>query len=316
MNSLDGIQTKLRKFNEKIEFETILKHTNLIYNLNYVKILIDRTKMITNDSLINNQIEVLYDDKNHLKKISFSLYQSGYYILCYYFINSINDNLSFHLTDMCADIIVKNSTGKMHEQKYVYYKPLFIPIMYSLCALMLFPVVIWKNIIAKTKKSKQKKLQEQDKNRLVSSNTENSNLIETNSSSEKLLTSPNADTEFYFYNLVHFDRKISIESQINKNIIEPDHILNSKPWLLNDTPITDTKLSYTDFSIKIPTIIPSSSINDDDRKIRVTKKQKKKEVKFRDKPRETSTLEYNGQVIVTRNEIEKIRNYFLFESNV
>ncbi len=320
INSLDGIKTKIRKFNGKIEFETILKYTSLIYNLNYVKILIDRTKIITNDSLINNHIEVSYDDKNHLNKISFRLNQSGYYILCYYFINSVNDNLSFHLNEMCVDIMVENNSDIIPEKKYVYYRPLFIPIMYSLCALMLFPVVIWKNILAKSKKSKKKKLQEKDRNGL--NFTENSILTTSNSSPENLRCITNVENEFEFYNLVCVDRKISTDTQINQQILEPDHILNSKPWLLNDTPLVDTKVSYTDFLIKIPTITLNSTLindQDDDKKIKL--KKKKKIFKFREKLRETTpakVIECKNQVSA-RNEIHKNKtnfNYFLFETNV
>jgi hypothetical protein len=257
-NSFDSLKIKLRKFNGN---DTIVKHVNIIYHPN-------NNKTTTKDNIT----EVLYNDSNLLNEVNLYLKQYGDYILCYVFINNNNELVSFHTSNMCIDIAAHDTGVVVEPFKYSYYKPLFIPIMYTLCALMLLPVVIWKNLVAKAKKYKAKQQQQQQTQQHAQppvqqetqqkdnqTNIQNS-ISESLSSYNKLLTLLNNDdlyrdqesSEPLLANCpkVHFDACSLNEEEDSSEKIDADHILNSKPWLNNEKikPLTDSRSTEMNFS--------------------------------------------------------------------
>ncbi len=140
---------------------------------------------------------------------------------------------------MCIDIAAHDTGVVVEPFKYSYYKPLFIPIMYTLCALMLLPVVIWKNLVAKAKKYKAKQQQHaqppvQQETQQKDNQTNIQNSISANLSSyNKLLTLLNNDdlnrdqesSEPLLANCpkVHFDTCSLNEEEDSTEKIEADH---------------------------------------------------------------------------------------------
>ena len=322
-NTFDSLQIKLRKFNGKTDYSTILNGARLI---------IDKTKivMFTNESLIYDQIEVFYNDRNQLNKITFRLFDYGNYILCYILMNTLDELISFHSTDMCVDIIVRQNDGTKPEQKYIYYKPLFIPIMYTLCALMLFPVVIWKSIVEKTKKHRRKKQKEnasknqvQELFNIESQITSTDLTISKNSQScDKLITLSNINEESEEQETllkVTNKSKFSLESDdnddansLNNDDDVADHILNSKPWLNSDelSPLTDSKsreLNLTNREIKSASAVEFKTCNSIIKKSRsfTSSSDKYKSSNFVD-------INKNKAKTISNNKSQ----YLLFESNV
>ena len=190
--------------------------------------------------------------------------------------------------------------------------------MYILCALMLFPIVIWKNIIAKTKRKKVKKQEEKERKRLVEENTTENSLIKNIPSFDNILCLSSIDqvddiiheeseTLFDFYDLSDLNQNIRTEINNNDLLTEPDHILNSKPWLLNDKPLTDTKINDLDFSNKISVFsLPSSNVAKSKNIQKI-----KKEVKFKLLSTNVENIEEHNYDLTKSNS-----NCLLFESNV
>ncbi len=156
--------------NNQISLNVILKNftrnqTSFLaaYNLTMVKINM-RKFANRNSSLIfsiplqqkqtpgknkNDTISYFYNSFKYLKGISLNLHMESCYILCMSFMNA-NETLSFHYSEsMCIDLsfdLYGNGSGycTFHNtttfEHVLYYKPMFIPIMYFLCTCIFIPV--------------------------------------------------------------------------------------------------------------------------------------------------------------------------------
>ena len=87
----------------------------------------------------------------------FKMKYPGNYVICIKFINNLNPNIQFFAENMCFDwIAFKDSNINNHDQHKEYhnfhYKPLFILIMYILCASLLLPIAIGQYIMTKSNK--------------------------------------------------------------------------------------------------------------------------------------------------------------------
>ena len=115
----------------------------------------------SNDHLtINRNIRVLM-----LNTISFNLKQFGNLLICFKFLSSHNKNIYFINENMCFDWVIKEKTfyssSSSHSQNHrkdsdLKYKPLFIAMMYLLCFLVLFPIILWQHATATFNKNKLK----------------------------------------------------------------------------------------------------------------------------------------------------------------
>lgn len=333
-NNLTGIQIKLRRFNVSNDNVLVVRYLKLINDLSSEIKYVNNTANISSSSnsidsvfwmfnktyklelTTNQSVFYSYDDSNHLNKIHFNIDHHGNYILCYMFVNSVVNSYSyFHTPNMCADISIDKHNEIVEVGKYLYYKPLFILIMYSLCALMFVPIVTWQHMINKQKKKKkqEEKLsksasqqscqQEQSQessyqnsasyNKLMALLSSDQYAIANDESSKEPLLNASSEKT----NKVHFDTDSLCDnneiiannnnnnSELNENddkfkSLTVDHILDAKPWLCNDSvnPLTDSKSSEINLLIAKNTlaVYMPSEISVSNEDMYQTKSKKKK----------------------------------------
>ena len=108
-------------------------------SLNYTKSELDKLIM---DSNLN---KAGYGEHEFLlNSIVFKINAKSNYVVC---IKLLKDDMHFFTENMCYDWVISPRT-EIHN---FHYKPLFIVLMYMLCASILIPIAVWQHFITKAK---------------------------------------------------------------------------------------------------------------------------------------------------------------------
>jgi hypothetical protein len=214
-------------------------------------------------------VNVTYDFMDTLKSIHFNLKAHGLYILCIIFLNANETVYLLRIPfENCFDIELKrvdengrvlpelDETGRL-EAHIAYYKPLFIPIMYILCALVFLVIIVWKDIIVKIRN---KKIMLQKNNSIMKliNNLNSSAGIQTNrfgfnrpqeksqdsDASHPMLseTGPQIVVQTVSHSEINEMKKVEAHEHDDEHK-EATHILDSKPWKESESssPLTDSR---------------------------------------------------------------------------
>lgn len=251
---------------------TIYNHTNLTEA--------DCLNMPSEDHFVN----FCYKRKNTtilLDSIMFKLKRVGNYIICVQFVTNSNKIIHFPNDYLCLDWI----NDIVHDDSTrLRYKPLFIVIMYLMCASILFPIAIGKHFLNKLKLEKKEGLklniitsEHNNKNKTTSSSSvksfknENSSkdvdplLKKTDSGLliNQLNNNININNHQSIKKVVLFDITGTAESESDnecdggisaKNklmVSEANHILNDKPWLQSGPVVNDYRTNLNNLGSKM-----------------------------------------------------------------
>lgn len=268
-SDITSFRLTIRKFKSN-ETESILNKVFFIKNIAYqtkqtsVTSAIEHTHFSMHDE---RSVNVTYDFMDTLKSIQFNLKAHGLYILCIIFLNSNETIYLLRLPyENCFDIEVKRvdetlpeSTDETRvlEAHIAYYKPLFIPIMYILCALVFLVIIVWKDIIVKIRN---KKIMLQKNNSIMKliNNLNSTAGIQTNRFGFNRANEKSQDSDASHPMLSETGPQIVVQSvsHCDTNEMkkleshadddehkEATHILDMKPWKEseNSSPLADSR---------------------------------------------------------------------------
>ncbi len=144
-----------------------------------------------------------------LDSVSFKIKRYGYFIVCIQFIDSNGKFVYLSTEQYCYDW-TNELKDKHNEEIGFHYKPLFIVIMYFMCASILIPIAVWQHFINKFKMQKKKK----DKNKL--------NLKNAKETNNKLCAANDSDKSLSSKNVIGSETIFSINNRIiNSQELEP-----------------------------------------------------------------------------------------------
>jgi hypothetical protein len=169
-----------------------------------------------------------------LDSVSFKIKRYGYFIVCIQFIDSNGKFVYLSTEQYCYDW-TNESKDKHNEEIGFHYKPLFIVIMYFMCASILIPIAVWQHFINKFKMQKKKK--EKNKLNLINEKEKNNKLCVANDS-DKSLSSKNvigSETMFSINNKIINSQELEplIEVEMNNNNNNNTHLKLKKSVLFD-----------------------------------------------------------------------------------
>ncbi len=122
-----------------------------------------------NNSKTNSSLDLNSKKYFLFSSLIFKMKYSGNFVICIKFINNLNPHIQFFAENMCFDWIAfkENNISHHHDQITEYhnfhYKPLFILIMYLLCASLLLPIAIAQYIMTKSNNQAKKNIKQANK---------------------------------------------------------------------------------------------------------------------------------------------------------
>lgn len=181
-----------------------------------------------------------------LETFSFNLNHSGSFFICLSLLTILNPNLLIFTENMCQNW----KTDYFHddpEHHSFRYKPLFILLMYILCASILIPIAVFEHFTTKSKSKLKIKIKAPSNCDVT--DVSSSGLIRNSTASfkkecfNKDLLSPlierYPETAHVELHLTEMDENLPSELNGEKSN-EADHILDSKPWMQKTDSVPDT----------------------------------------------------------------------------
>ena len=113
---------------------------------NYIDLSLNYTKVELDKLIIDSNLNKAgYGEHEFLlNSIVFKINAKSNYVVC---IKLLKDDMHFFTENMCYDWVISPRT-EIHN---FHYKPLFIVLMYMLCASILIPIAVWQHFITKAK---------------------------------------------------------------------------------------------------------------------------------------------------------------------
>ena len=113
---------------------------------NYIDLSLNLTKSELDKLIIDSNLNKggYGEHEFLLNSIVFKINAKSNYVVC---IKLLKDDMHFFTENMCYDWVISPRT-EIHN---FHYKPLFIVLMYMLCASILIPIAVWQHFITKAK---------------------------------------------------------------------------------------------------------------------------------------------------------------------
>ncbi|RMZ93308.1 hypothetical protein BpHYR1_023425, partial [Brachionus plicatilis] len=180
-----------------------------------------------------------------LKTVSFKLNQTGSFVICINFLTTSNPNLLIFTENMCRNWKINDLQQKIEEHSF-RYKPLFILLMYILCASILIPIAIFQHLTTKSKSKLKIKIDAPSNCDISEVSTtgllRNSTASFKKENFNKDLLSPllerMPEPAKVTFDLKEIDEHFHSELDEEKSN-EADHILDNKPWMEKTDSVPD-----------------------------------------------------------------------------
>lgn len=190
-----------------------------------------------------------------LNNLSFKLNKTGLFFICIKFKTIKNPNLLIFTDNMCYNWEAENLYQQVEHHSF-RYKPLFILLMYILCASILIPIAIFQHFVTNSKSKLKIKIDSPSNCDIsdISNNGLTKNSSASSKNVNKYLLSPliqpfheKTKNEFNYKEMDQNFRTDFDEEMSN----EADHILDDKPWMEKVDSVPDSNSTQLPKSISL-----------------------------------------------------------------
>lgn len=258
--NINVLQLQIRQFSKQDYLINLKSNLSLASQTNSSEIFLSISNDVANSCYkANNYSNYL------LESVSFKMKKLGNFIICIQFFNHMNKNIFISNDNLCYEWIRE---PEFIDDTRLRYKPLFIVIMYLMCASILCPIAIGQHFMNKFKLQKKKQLklkllnEQENTSKDINSDKYLQNKISSDKEFEPLIDKFSTESQSQQLNpakkVVLFDIE-SIHNSDDDNSGQEDdlknseanHILNDKPWLRSGPVLNDYKSSLNSVNIKI-----------------------------------------------------------------